>query len=68
MTWGQQTTDIEVSEHRVQRRQVSQVCYSFIGSAPPPHPPHVSGLLLLCSAIFEHCGAGVLTIHHEAQK
>ena len=34
----------------------------------PPPPPHVSGLLLLCSAIFQDCGAGVLTKHREAQK
>ena len=33
-----------------------------------PPPPHVSGLLLLCSAIFQDCRAGVLTNHHEAQK
>ena len=64
MTWEERTTDIEVSEHRVQRRPVSQVCIRRFCTPPSC----VSGLLLLCSAIFQDCRAGVLTNNHEAQK
>ena len=69
MKRGQQTADVEIGENKssVTPSKAKSVFFVSQFFTPPPPPSHVSGLLLLCSAVFQDCRAGVLT-NHDAPK